>query len=793
MAVTPGSMIAGYRVVEVLGSGGMGDVYLVENPQLHRREAMKVISSGTSNQDFLTRFTNEARSAAALDHPSIVTVYAYGVDDDTPWFTMRHLRGPDLSKTRLNPADAVEAISQVAAALDYAHSKHVVHRDIKPANIIATRTDDGVFDRAVILDFGIVKLADSPQLTAVNTVVGTAAYTAPEIIGGSPASGASDQYSLACTAYQLFSGHVPFNAESATAMMMAHMQQPPPSLARVRPELAPLSPVLERGMAKNPADRYQSCRAFADALKAALAQVGSGVATTVTPIASLPATQYPSGSGQHSNPQHSNPQHSNPQHSNPQQFSGGQQAPGSYGSGANYGAPQQYSGQQYSNPQQYAGQPYAGQQYSNPQQSSPQQFAGMPQQPGTPGWETGSSSSDGKSRKGLWIGLGALAAVVILVAGTSPLWWPTSGEEEPAGPLVSAGQQISVRAGGSCTISEQKELWCWGVNEFGQLGDGSTAARKTPTKVPGLTNVTAVSISGYRTDDGRYPATACAVADGDAWCWGSNASGELGTGNTDASDSPVKVNGLGKVDTIVHGYATTCAVTQGEQEVYCWGFGTSGQIGHGSKVQDEKNPTKVNGLSGVTALAGDGASFCAVAQAKLHCWGNNASGQLGIGNTDDQTSPTEVANLNDVSAVAMGYSRDDQFRVLQSTCAVAEKKVYCWGAAWGNRKVPGEITGVSDAEQVTVDVGTVCATTTEHELYCWGNNRFGQVGNNSTERADGPVKISGVPGVFAVSTGTSSTCARGEEEGVESTYCWGISWDDSEDRHTPQKVDIPTS
>ena len=148
MPLSPGSQVAGYKVISLLGSGGMGEVYLVENPHLLRKEALKVISlAGAHDPDFQKRFTNEPRTTASLDHPSIISIHQYGINDEgTPWFTMSYLEGRDLSSGPTSPADVVAVTAQVADALDYAHRHHVIHRDVKPANIIVTR-DPSTGDR----------------------------------------------------------------------------------------------------------------------------------------------------------------------------------------------------------------------------------------------------------------------------------------------------------------------------------------------------------------------------------------------------------------------------------------------------------------------------------------------------------------------------------------------------------------------------------------------------------------------------------------------------------------------
>lgn len=259
----------------------MGQVYLVENPALRRREAMKVIStrSGTP-PGFTERFAREARTAAGLQHPSIIDVHAYGVDGDSPWFTMNHLDGVDLSQAQLSVPEVFQVAEQVAAALDYAHRRGVIHRDIKPANIFLTRDDDGHLESVTVLDFGIARLADATGLTNTGMLVGTVSYTAPEVIDGQPPTPAVDQYALACTAYRLLTGRPPFTGDNPVAVMRAHSDTQAPSLSVFRPELASLDPVFARALAKKPSDRFATCREFAAALAAGS---GHSAPTTVLP------------------------------------------------------------------------------------------------------------------------------------------------------------------------------------------------------------------------------------------------------------------------------------------------------------------------------------------------------------------------------------------------------------------------------------------------------------------------------------------------------------------------------
>ncbi|GAC79241.1 Serine/threonine protein kinase [Gordonia malaquae] len=269
--LTAGDEFAGYRIINLIGRGGMGRVYLVDNPRLGRREALKVVSSPDS-EAFTHRFLREVKTSAALDHPGIATVYHYGVDSGLPWFTMRYAPGDITARLPLRPMDVAQIVSSVASALDYAHSRQVIHRDIKPANISVGRRPDGSIDRVTVLDFGIARSADQTRLTSTGAFIGSIAYSAPESLTGGTTGPATDQYALACTAVELLTGAPPFTAANVGALMQAHITTPP---ERLGGRLAHLDDVLQRALSKDPGSRFRTCGEFAHALSTA-----TGVAAT---------------------------------------------------------------------------------------------------------------------------------------------------------------------------------------------------------------------------------------------------------------------------------------------------------------------------------------------------------------------------------------------------------------------------------------------------------------------------------------------------------------------------------
>ncbi|NKY51886.1 MFS transporter [Nocardia vermiculata] len=269
MDFSQGGMLAGYAIEGVLGQGGMGSVYRARHPRLPRVVAIKLLNHDVSGDPELrARFDREADIVARLDHPGIVSVHDRGVEGGQPWLAMQFVEGVDAG--RLDPATmsverAVRIVADIAAALDYAHSRGVLHRDVKPANILLTSAEAGRAERAVLTDFGIARLLTAnTQLTSTGTFTATLAYASPEQLSGVPVDHRSDQYSLACTLFALLSGRAPFAATDPGQVVAGHLAMPVPPLPR--PDVSPpLHAVIARAMAKNPAERFGSAGEFAAA------------------------------------------------------------------------------------------------------------------------------------------------------------------------------------------------------------------------------------------------------------------------------------------------------------------------------------------------------------------------------------------------------------------------------------------------------------------------------------------------------------------------------------------------
>src|SRR5262245_58104223 len=258
-----------YRVVRHLASGGMAAVWEAHDELLDRDVAVKVLASHLGEDDRARRrFQREARAAAGLSsHPHVVTIYDVGEHARRVFMVMEIMRGGTIADRMRSGREIPNAVllrwlREAAGALDTAHAAGVVHRDIKPGNLLL---DD--HDRLAVADFGIARLAWEDQLTATGQVLGTAAYLSPEQAMGEAATAASDRYALAVVAYELLTGSRPFEAAHFAAQARAHVEDPPPPASTRAPELSrAVDAVLERGLAKAPADRWPSATAFVDAL-----------------------------------------------------------------------------------------------------------------------------------------------------------------------------------------------------------------------------------------------------------------------------------------------------------------------------------------------------------------------------------------------------------------------------------------------------------------------------------------------------------------------------------------------
>lgn len=280
-----GTIVDGrYSVKERVGAGGMAEVYKAEDLQLGRKVALKVLYSRfAEDEEFLERFRREASSAAGLQHQNVVSVYDRGEFEDTAYIAMEYVDGKTLKaivteEGPLPPERAIELTVQILRAARFAHKRGVIHRDFKPHNVIVDAED-----RAKVTDFGIAR-AGASDMTQTGSIMGTAQYLSPEQAQGLPVSAQSDLYSIGILLFELLTGRVPFESDSAVAIALKQVSETPPRPSALNPAITPeLERVVLRALEKEPARRFADADEFAAALLAA--ERSLGLTTATAPVA----------------------------------------------------------------------------------------------------------------------------------------------------------------------------------------------------------------------------------------------------------------------------------------------------------------------------------------------------------------------------------------------------------------------------------------------------------------------------------------------------------------------------
>jgi len=296
MPLADGQCFAEYTILRLLGTGGMGEIYLAQHPRLPRNDALKVLpTTFTEDHEYRERFNREADIAATLWHPHIVGVHDRGEFNGQLWISMDYVEGTDAANlleeqypNGMPPDEVLRIVTAVAEALDYAHQRQLLHRDVKPANILLSHLDSGD-ERVLLADFGIARWVDDASgLTGTNMTVGTVAYAAPEQLMGEQLDGRADQYALAATAFHLLTGTPLFQHSNPAVVISQHLSADPPQIGTRRPALSDLGPVFSKALAKAPAGRYDTCVEFTNGLAQRLgtvaAETGASDITAAVPV-----------------------------------------------------------------------------------------------------------------------------------------------------------------------------------------------------------------------------------------------------------------------------------------------------------------------------------------------------------------------------------------------------------------------------------------------------------------------------------------------------------------------------
>jgi serine/threonine protein kinase len=290
------SLAAEYEIIEELGRGGMAMVYRARDRQLEREVAIKVLPFSLAfDSEFVERFQREARTAAQLEHPNIISIYRVGRSGRVIYFVMKYLRGSSLSsvlgvRKKLNPPEIRRLLLEAGSALGYAAQRGIVHRDIKPDNIMFDE-----FGQSLLTDFGIAKAASGQKLTGTGMSIGTPHYMSPEQARAQPIDGRSDIYSLGIVAYQCLTGSVPYDGEDSFSIGYKHITEPIPTPSLITADERRLFEVIKRMLMKDPFDRFQSCEELIASFQGQPIAAPGAVRSSIATFA--PATAAVAGAG----------------------------------------------------------------------------------------------------------------------------------------------------------------------------------------------------------------------------------------------------------------------------------------------------------------------------------------------------------------------------------------------------------------------------------------------------------------------------------------------------------------
>jgi len=814
---------AEYEILGELGRGGMAVVYLARDRQLGRQVAIKVIHTAAgADEAVVSRQLVEARTVAQLQHPNVVAIYAvkrlstFGLA-----LVMQYIPGRTLERAMredgaFSPERTDAVLSDVAAALAYAHARGVVHRDIKPDNIFLN-DETG---RALVSDFGIALSAEQGGQQASDIIVGTPAYMSPEQIDGLELDGRSDVFSLGLIGYEMLAGVRPWVDESISDVMYRQKFEVLPALADARPDTPErLSVAIERALDKSRDGRWQSAAAFLSALTddewvpEERGQSAGGPAPAnrlAAQLAGRPASSQASATPletmQYRRDGVPTPRQGIPQHRQPNRRrrsrARAMALPVLLAAGAataaviarpqllsRYGLRLPWSTSDSTARVQAA--TIAALRDSNARAIAAAELA---RRAADSAALAAVSAADSEStlrlaavrdslaraaadaKKALAVTLAGPPAPTLATAARSGGTTGAAGPSHDAAVLPTPPAPLPIQvsspptlvAGGthSCVLAPDGTILCWGGNDRGQLGVGSTARKSAPSHVS--SDVPFAQVTAGISD-------ACAVArSGAAYCWGDNAYGQLGDSGATAQSVPARVAGGHTFRMVATGTTHSCALAP-TGDVWCWGRNLYGQLGSGS-TQDQTVPVRVESSAHFVALTVGWNHSCALDDVgHASCWGQNASGQLGDGTTIVRAVPVAVGGGLLFRAIAAGGSH---------TCALTvEGEAYCWG-----RNAVGQL-GTGDGRDHTlpakvpasvpftvIAAGGVhsCGLTRSGDAWCWGRNSYGQLGDGTTSDRAAPVKVGGGLSFDAIHASGAHTCARTTGGGM---YCWGNNTD----------------
>jgi serine/threonine protein kinase/alpha-tubulin suppressor-like RCC1 family protein len=778
-----------YWILGEIGRGGTAIVYLARDRATGEEVAIKLIRPKyVEDEEAVARFAREARFVTQLNHPNVVGVHrvmdlgAGGIA-----LVMAHIDGRTLKQViqeerPLSPDFVVSVLRQVAGALAAAHRMGIVHRDVKPENIFIDAEG-----KALLADFGVARsMSGDTQLTMHGVAIGTPSYMAPEQIDGDNLDGRADVYSLGLVAWEMFTGHRPWEGESLYAVLYHQRHHELPDVRETRPDLSDeIADAIAGAIEKDPAARWQSMDELIDALDGAApsrrAQMHVpvstetlrfsrpaspyGPATGIVPIAPtpLPATVEeepavpapslvhggvrgfePSFVGAYFTPDELDevPPASRFPLSRRQAALAAAVIIGVLGLGVVAKVVEGRSGAPVS------------------------VVAARPTRATASGDVARQATNPVAFIDSLAIGLGAGAVPDSLSVATA-IASEDSGSAAPSdttAPDAPVGVELETKAPTPPPAASPARK---------SSPVTTSAPAPTPTVPPSLSVAAAIGPPPSRSRVSVVAGglhTCLVAADGRAFCWGGNDQGQLGVAGGNRLSAPSAVAADLRFTAIAPGLAHSCAIARGGA-LWCWGENEHGQLGDRSQTT-RGTPVRAAAGYAFRAVAAGAAHTCGLTNdGSALCWGSDAQGQLGDGGTADRASPVAVLGAQRFVSLDVGWN---------FTCGLADGgKAWCWGdnsagqlgdGTTSNRRQPTPVQGAIGFQAITAGSSHACGITPSGEAYCWGRNASGELGDGSTSPRSTPVRVRTDEQFVSIAAGAVHTCAVASDG---EAWCWG--------------------
>jgi len=772
---------ADYEIIREIGRGGTALVYLARERATGAEVAIKLIRAKYLEDDeAIARFAREARFVARLDHPNIVPVHAVlDLESAGVALVMAHITGRTLKQVirdehPVAPDKADRMMRGIANGLAAAHAMGIVHRDVKPENIFID--SDG---RALLADFGLARsMSGDTQLTMAGVAIGTPAYMAPEQIEGGELDARGDIYSLGLVAWEMLTGHRPWEGESLYAILYHQKYEQLPDVRDIRHDVPDrLADAIVGCIEKDREARWQNVSELIGALDGLVAPKHARKVTPVSndtirftrPVTPPPIVSVPGTALEVVN-RPATPVYTDSLATIAADLEAHVNKPAPkrrYAVGAGVAAAVLVAAL-LAMQLQARGRDRSGSFKELAMPTAAAGDVGKAQTPIAPTDSAAKSTVDSSKLVGLKdSATNALASKAVAKTNDGPVSTtkPTATITAIAPPRLPAKSDNSPQV----AAAKQTAVAPTSARQAGTPSESSSAPTPPP---PTKSSAAVLPLASTRATVVAGGLHSCLVSgDGRTFCWGSNDHGQLGTGANVRATTPSLVGGDARFTSLAAGFSHSCAISR-DGGAWCWGDNDAGQLGDRSNAA-RTAPVRVADGHVFRVIAAGAAHSCGIDQNGVAwCWGSNARGQLGDSTSRDTNVPSPVAGARRFSAISAGWN---------FTCALdADGHAFCWGDDSGGqlgdstitsaRRLPVPVSGGLSFVSISAGYTHACGVTKQGDAYCWGKNGGGQLGDGTTADRSTPVRVKAPTRFASITTGGVHTCAVSPDADA---YCWG--------------------